>query len=61
MMHGQKTIKLPTTCFGPFYLGHHPVGYNCQRNYITIQYKQQCQCSGGDEISFAKNMGVCGV
>jgi hypothetical protein len=20
---------VPSTCFGPFYLGHHQVGYNC--------------------------------
>jgi hypothetical protein len=33
---------VPTTCFGPFWLGHHQVGIqNCQRNYITIQYDQQ--------------------
>ena len=33
-MHGQKNIKVPTTCFGLFLTGHHQVGIQCQRNYI---------------------------
>ena len=28
---------VPTTCFGPFWLGHHQVGYTCWKNYITSQ------------------------
>jgi len=53
--------NVPTTCFGPFWLGHHQVGYNCQRNHITIQYNHSVSVREGDEISFTKNMGVCGI
>ena len=61
MIHGQKNIKVPTTCFGRLLTGHHQVGIQCQRNYIpTINVDISISVStekvgwGGDEISFTK-------
>jgi len=50
---------VPTTCFGHFLTGHHQVGIQCQRKYITIiniyiSISVSTEKGGGDEISFTK-------